>query len=70
MALTSKRIEQIVSTREALSRAVADLEWAYRGLYYGNDSAPPFDRARQHAEKATRTLLDLLPQIANDVNDA
>ena len=52
MATSLKRIKQVVEVRELLGRAVADLEWAYRGLYCGNDAAPWFDRAHTQAERA------------------
>jgi hypothetical protein len=67
MAVTRQRIEQLAEVRGRLGRAVADLEWAYRSLYYGNDEAPSLDRVRRQSEAAANDLLRLITQLGADV---
>lgn len=69
MAITRKRIDHIREIRDRLHKAVADLEWAYRGLHYTSDDAPAFDPARRRAEQAAQALLDLLPTLDKDVKE-
>lgn len=67
MTLSEARLQQVNDLSNRVARAMKDLEWAYRGLYYGNAEAPAFEPSLQRATRAAQAILDLAPTLASEV---